>query len=118
MLRVINLGIHFLLELCALGSVVYWGFSTGGGWGMKLVLGLLLPTLLAVIWGVFRVPNDPGPAPVAVSGTVRIVIEFGVFAFATWCLAAAGKPALAWAFGAIAVVNYALMYERLLRILK
>jgi hypothetical protein len=91
MFKMVNLGIHFLLEIAALVAVGYWGFKTGSAAESKAFLGVGLPLLLAAVWGVFRVPNDPGPAVVAVPGWLRMIIEFGVFAFAVWCLAAAGR---------------------------
>jgi hypothetical protein len=65
-IEMVNLAAHFLLELCGLGALIYWGFQTGEGL-MKIVLGMVLPLLAAVAWGTFRVPNDPGKAPVLVS---------------------------------------------------
>ncbi|NMC79605.1 MAG: YrdB family protein [Chloroflexi bacterium] len=117
MFKMVNLGIHFLLEIAALVAVGYWGFKTGSAAESKALLGVGLPLLLAAVWGVFRVPNDPGPAVVAVPGWLRMIIEFGVFAFAVWCLAAAGRPSLAWAFGILSILNYAGMYSRLIGLL-
>ncbi len=37
-LKMINLGLHFFLELGALAALAYWGFHTGSGLGMKLLL--------------------------------------------------------------------------------
>ena len=61
-----------------------------------------------IVWGVFRVPNDPGKATVVVSGPVRLVIEAAIMGLAVWCLAAAGQTTLAWGMGIAVVVNYAL----------
>ncbi len=41
-IKMINLAAHFLLELCALAALIYWGFQIGEGL-MKIVLGGLLP---------------------------------------------------------------------------
>lgn len=117
MLTTINLGVHFLLELAAIGAVAYWGFKIGSGWLARAALGMLLPLILAAVWGIFRVPNDPGPALVAVPGWLRLLIEWGIFALAAWSLVAAGKQNLAWAFAILAVTNYALMYERFGRLI-
>jgi hypothetical protein len=113
----INLGLRFILELCALGAVVYWGFHTGDSWWVKLGLGILLPVLMAAAWGTFRVPNDPGPAPVAIPGALRLLLEFGVFAIATFALANAGRPTLAWVFAIVTILNYAMLYPRLVWLL-
>ena len=113
-LTAINLGFHFILELCALAAIVYWGFRTGDSLMLKLLLGIGVPFVAAIVWGVFRVPNDPGKATVAVSGPVRLVIEAAIMGLAVWCLAAAGQTTLAWVMGIAVVVNYTLMYNRLI----
>jgi len=113
MLQVINLSVHFLLELCALAAVVYWGFKTGNNGWEKFLLGTGISVLLAAIWGIFRVPNDPGPATIAVPGWVRIIIELGIFTFAAWAIWNTGLISLAWVFGIAIVVNYILMNQRL-----
>ena len=39
----LNLLVRFLLELCMLAAIGYWGFKTGSGWVMKVILGIGLP---------------------------------------------------------------------------
>lgn len=63
-----------LLELAALLALGYWGWTTHAGlaavgWAVGL------PVLAAVLWGTFRVPGDPGDAPVAVPGTLRLALD-------------------------------------------
>jgi hypothetical protein len=118
MIKSVNLLLHFILELCALAALSYWGFKSGDSSWMKVLLGVGLPILAAVIWGSLRVPNDPGPALIAVNGRLRLAIEWGLFAGATAALFTAGRPMLAWTFGAAAVIDYALMYERVMRLLR
>ena len=77
-----------------------------------------LPLLAAIAWGVFRVPNDPGNAPVAVPGPVRLLIEAAVFGGATWCLYDAGRPALAATFGVVVLLHYIAAYDRVGRMLR
>jgi hypothetical protein len=48
-----NLALRFLLELCALGALGYWGFKTGGGLIAKIGLGIGAPLVAAVVWGTF-----------------------------------------------------------------
>jgi hypothetical protein len=87
------LAFRFLLELCALGALGYWGFMTGGTALAKVVLGLGVPLVAAVAWGTFVAPK----ALVKVPGAVRLFVEVGVFASATAALYVAGSTRLATA---------------------
>lgn len=113
----LGLGLHFMLELCALAAMIFAGFRLGDSLAMRLLLGVALPVAAAAIWGVFRVPNDPGPATVAIDGRLRLLIEWAIFGTAIAMLYAAGHPALAMTFLVAAIVDYAIMYERVLRLL-
>jgi len=116
-IKLINLGVHFLLELCGLAALIYWGLQAGDGL-MKIVLGVLLPLLAAIAWGTFRVPNDPGKAPVAVRGPARLLLEVIFFVLAVAALSSAGQLTLAALLGIAVVINYAIMYERVIWLLK
>jgi hypothetical protein len=60
-LKSINLGVRFLLELCMLAAVGYWGFKTSSGWLLKTLPGIGTPLLIAVIWGSFVAPKAAYP---------------------------------------------------------
>lgn len=111
------LGIRFLLELVAWYLAGYWGYAVGEG-PVRYVLMLLLPAVLAAIWGVFRVPNDPGNAPVAVRGFVRLLVEFFVFGVAAFALFDLQMGAYAWVFIIVLVLHYILSYDRVIWLLK
>lgn len=99
-----NLAVRFVLELCALLALGYWGFRTGSG-AFRIVLGLGAPILLATAWGLFGSPRAAVPLPVP----TKLLFELIVFGVAVLALAFAGRPTLAWAFAAIVVVNRILM---------
>jgi uncharacterized protein DUF2568 len=101
-----NLALRFLLELCAMGALGYWGFKTGGGAVAKMILGLGAPLVAAVVWGTFLSPR----AAVALPGALVLLLQALVFASGATGLAASGHPKLALAFGGIVVVNAVLMY--------
>jgi hypothetical protein len=109
-----NLAFRFLLELAGLAAFAYWGWQTGAGW-LGWLLAIAAPLLAAVIWGVFRLPNDPGKAPVAVSGRVRLAIEAAYFGLAILGLFQAGAPLASLVFAAAVLVHYALSYDRVIR---
>ncbi len=109
----INLGVRFLLELAALAIMGVWGWHEGDGW-LRFLFALGIPLVAATLWGVFRVPNDPGRAPVAVPGIVRLALELAYFGFAVWALHDLGAATWSWVMGIILVIHYAVSYDRLL----
>jgi len=113
----LNLAVRFALELAVLLAVGLWGWRVGHGW-LQYVLALGLPLAVAIVWGVFRVPGDPGPAPVATPGILRLVFELALFAFATWALYDIGALPACLVFGIAVVAHYAASYDRVLWLIK
>jgi hypothetical protein len=105
-LKLANLALRFLLEMCALSALGYWGFRTGKILITKITLGIDAPLLAALVWGTFVAPN----ASVIVSGSLRLVLEFIIFGLAITALYAAEHPTLAVVFGLAVVINRILMY--------
>lgn len=115
----INLTIRFLLELTAIVSVSVWGWEESDGW-LRFVLAIGTPIILALIWGIFAVPNDPsrsGKAPIVTPGVIRLIIELGIFAFATCCLYDMGLNNLSLVFGVIVALHYIVSYDRIIWLL-
>ena len=104
-LKSINLGVRFLLELCMLAAVGYWGFKTGSNWFLKIILGIGGPVLIAVIWGMFVAPKATYP----LHGFVLLAMEAILFGLGVVVLYATGKHSLAWSFAVVVVVNRVLM---------
>jgi len=112
----INLIIRFLLEIIALVSVGMWGWKQSDGW-LRFVLAIGIPIILAVIWGTFAVPNDPsrsGSAPIVTPGVIRLAIELGFFALATWSLYDLGLTKVSLTFGIIVLLHYLVSYDRII----
>lgn len=112
----VNLAVRFILEIVALVAIGMLGWNQGDGW-MSFVLGLGMPILVGVIWGIFAVPNDPsrsGKAPIAVPGIVRLLIELAIFTFASWALYHSGFVGLGIVFGILVVVHYIISYDRII----
>jgi hypothetical protein len=99
-----NLALAFILELCMLAALAYWGFQTGPVPVWNIVLGIGAPLLIAVVWGLFLAPK----AVVKVSPAARLALKVVVFGLAVVALFAAGQPTLAWALGIAFVVNQVL----------
>lgn len=116
-LVVANLALRFVLELAALVAVGYWGFTAFPDWLMKLLAGIGLPLVMAAAWGIFRVPGDGGDPIVVVPTQARLALEFVFFALAVMLLHRSGQHWLAWVLLGLVLLNYAIDYDRTLRLL-
>ncbi len=114
-----NLFLRFMLEFMALVSIAIWGWNQAEGWfGLLLAIGL--PITLALVWGIFAVPDDPsrsGSAPVPTNGLIRLLIELGFFGFAIWALKDMGWTRTSLVFGIIVLCHYLISYDRILWLL-
>ena len=99
-----NLALSFILELCALVALGYWGFQTGQTTLTKIALGLGAPLVTAVLWGLFAAPR----ASRRLKGLALLLFKIAVFSLAIIALAAAGQPALAIIFALAVAVNLTL----------
>ena len=105
----VNAAVRFV---CEIGAI--YGIAAGVWvWTGSVMATVVAPVVAMVVWGVFRVPGDPGPAPVAVVGLVRLVIEalmFGAGIAGVWAANGRG-PAIV--FSVIVVLHYATTLPRL-----
>lgn len=113
----INLALRFLLEIAALVSLGIWGWQKGDGW-LRIVMAVGIPLIFAVLWGTFRVPNDPGAAPVAVAGALRLALELVYFSLAAWMLYDIRLVTPSLIFGTVVTFHYLISYDRILWLLK
>ena len=97
--------LRFFLELAALASLAYWGFSEFGG-VEQWVIGLGAPLLVAVVWGRFMSPKASHPTV----DPVRVLIEFAVFGSGVAALVAAGATVLAVIFAVLAALHLVLTF--------
>jgi hypothetical protein len=105
-LKALNLGVRFFLELCLLGALGWVGFQLGGPTLGKIVLAIVLPLIAAAIWGMFIAPR----ATIAVPYWLWLVIQALLFGFAVAGLAVVGQRPLAIGFGLAVVVNIVLVH--------
>ncbi|WP_406167507.1 YrdB family protein [Streptomyces canus] len=93
-MKAANSGVLFLIELGALASAAYWGFTqdVGASW----LLGLAAPAVLVALWALFGSPR----AKCKARGAGRVGFE--VFWFGAGALALFAAGAQVWAF-AVAV---------------
>ena len=100
-----NMGLRFVLELCLLLIVGSWGWRTGETTLMKVLLGMGSLVLVAAVWGVLLAPKSATrlPAP------WLLLLEIVLFGLAAGALVRVGRPNLAIAFGLIYLLNKVLM---------
>ena len=101
----LTLLVRFLLELCLLGALAWWGFETGDSAVAQWLLGLGAPVAAAVVWGLFIAPKARHPVPLAVWIGLQVVL-FGAAALG---LAAVASTGLAVAFAIVVVLHGAAM---------
>jgi hypothetical protein len=100
-LKLVNVGLSFGLELCLLAALGFWGFHSGSGWGMKITLGLGAPLLAALAWGLFAAPASHR----RLSGLALTALEIVLLGAGAVALFAAGQTRLAWVYALFLLVN-------------
>ena len=101
-----NLALRFVLELCMLAAFAYWGFSTGNSTVVHVLLGVGVPILAAIIWGIFLSPR----ASVHLLEPLKLALDVFVFAVATVALYSTGRIVEALALAALYLLNRTLLY--------
>ena len=101
-----NLALRFLLELCLLAAVSYWGSQSGSNAVVDVVLAIAAPVAVGVVWGVFLAPKASRRLPLP----GRWLLELAVLGLAVAALAAAGSPLLGAILAAAALLNALLLH--------
>jgi Protein of unknown function (DUF2568) len=101
-----NLVLAFLLELCVLVALAFWGFSTGSGMLIKIVLGIGAPVLAMIVWGLFGAPKGPWH----LNGIWYLLLKIVFFGSAAVALYIARQHVLGVVFALIFVIITALLY--------
>jgi hypothetical protein len=99
--RAVNLGLRFLLELCALAALAYGGWHVTGPLWLRIVTAVALPSIAALVWGRWVAPRASRPLP----DPLRLIPEWLVFGGAAVALAATGHPVLAVVLAVLAAAN-------------
>jgi len=105
-IKLANLALRFLLELCALAALGYWGFQAGDTLLVKIGLAVGAPLIAAIVWGAFIAPRARVPVPT----WLWLVLQAAVFGCAAAGLVAAGQRTLAVVFVLAVLINSALLY--------
>ncbi len=106
MLKSINLGLRFLLELAALISLGYWGFNINGALITKVCVGIGLPLVTAIIWGFFGSPKAIFP----LAKSFKWLLLFAIYVVSALALYSSGLKYIGVIFLVTAAINSILMY--------
>lgn len=109
------LAVRFALEIFGWTAFALWGWKIGNGglWGG--LLAVIVVSVSAAAWGIFRVPNDPPgqlDPPVKVPGAVRLLIELAFFSLAATALWISGYRAAAETLITAVVLLYVVTWDR------
>ena len=105
-LKLINMGVRFLLEIIALVIFGFWDFRLPEAIFTKIIGGFGVPILVAVIWGTFGSPK----APYVLDGFARLLLEIAILGLAALALYFIGWQELAIIiYGVIVIINLVLM---------
>lgn len=101
----LNSALAFVLELAMLAGFGYWGFQTAASAGMKVLLGLGLPIIALLLWGVFFAPRSSR----RLSLIPGVLLSLGLFWLSAAALYAAQQQQPGLIFAIVAVINRALV---------
>ncbi len=104
-LKTINAGLAFFLELAMLAGFGFWGFYGDKSVFIKWVLGIGLPLIAVVVWGMFLAPN----AVYRLNITGGAILSLILFLLAATALFYTQYRTLAIVFAVTAVIYQALM---------
>ena len=97
----LNSTARFLLKLCALLALMYWGIHTGDSMAEGIVIAASAPARAIFVWWKLIAPKSAS----WLTDTGRFLVEMAVFGLAALALAAAGQALLAISFAVVAVLN-------------
>jgi Protein of unknown function (DUF2568) len=105
-IKAANLGLRFLIELCALAGVAYWGSRVSDTTAVNVLVAIAAPLALATFWGLLLAPNSNR----RLDPPLRTLAELFALAAAVLALIAAGSPILALALAVAALLNGLLLH--------
>jgi hypothetical protein len=106
LLKALNLLLSFLLELAMLAALATFGITVGKNAFAVGILGLGLPLLAAVLWGIFAAPKSRHRLP----QVPRLLFALLMFGLSDTALYSAGRTAWALDLAVIGLMNLILAY--------
>lgn len=105
-LKAANLAVRFLLELCALAAVAYWGSRVSDSTAVNVVVAIAAPLGVATFWGLLLAPTSQR----RLEPPLRTFAELFVLALAVAALVAVDEPVLAVILAIAGVLNGLLLH--------
>lgn len=105
LLKILNLGIRFALELFLLVSLAIASFNVFNNQTLKWTATIGLPVIAMAIWGVFIAPKSNN----LLDQPYRLIVELVLFGGASFLLYKAGYPVAAITFISIVLINELLL---------
>ncbi len=100
----LNLALAFTLEIAMLAAFAYFGFRATDHALLRWVLAVVLPLLVAVLWGAILAPKAANRLPM-VPG---VLLSLGLFLLAALALYRSAQPGLAIIMAVFATLHAAL----------
>lgn len=100
-MRTVNLGLRFVLEICALAALAYGGWHLPGAIWLRVLAAVVFPLLAAIVWGRWVAPKASHPIP----DPQRLIPEWIVFGGATAALVTTGHLLLGVVLAVLAALN-------------
>ncbi|WP_052659453.1 YrdB family protein [Bacillus alveayuensis] len=104
-MKEIILAIRFLLEICSLIALGYWGYYLGKGVGMKIFLLIFMPVMMMLLWGMFISPK----ASIHIPEWLRLILELLLFGIAAFGLYNSGLLLLSGIFLVLVILQRILL---------
>lgn len=83
----------------------YWGFQVGENTFLKIALGIGIPVLAAMTWGIFMAPHSS----TRLKGVAHLAVKLSLFGLAAVALISAGETKPGLVFGVISYLNTILL---------
>jgi len=105
-MKSVNLAFRFILEMMALVALFLFGTSLSDNLLVQLVVGIGLPVVIMVVWGLFISPKASRRLP----DPPRLGVELGIFFIGVLAFGLAVSWILAIIFGLAVLTSVALMF--------
>lgn len=97
--------VRFLLELCGIAAVAFWGYSAVDG-PARWLLAIGAPVALVVVWAVAIAPGAQNPIP----QDLRVLLGSGLLLVAAGLLFAAGQGVPAIVLAVVVILDTVAMF--------